>query len=352
MRDLRVRGGQLLDPVSRERCQVLGRPAQRRERRAALLVGERDGHVGATGERLEQGPLRCSEVFEPVGEHRLAAPRREVASETLDRGCPPTLPVGEPERLELGPVGAVQVGEVAADALGVDERALELADRLAERLGEPGGARRRREPVQGRACERTAESELLLRVRCQTARRRDALEQVLERPDRPAEDAAAARDELALDPVDVRPVRHDQRRLLVQRVEVALEEQRHLARVGRADQQAQTHSRPIVVSGPDGSVRASAQTAAKTEGGEFPPSKTYAAAVFGRRPRLAAGWPGILPAHASQRSACFEPRRASLKLIRITAPFDASISLLQLSQTSTVFRAKFSSLRAVEARPS
>jgi hypothetical protein len=34
-------------------------------------------------------------------------------------------------------------------------------------------------------------------------------------------------------------------------------------------------------------------------------------------------------------------------LMRITAPFDSSISLLQLSQTSTVFLAKFSSSRGV-----
>ena len=66
--------------------------------------------------------------------------------------------------------------------------------------------------------------------------------------------------------------------------------------------------------------------------------KGYAAA-FGRRPRLATAWPGILPAQASHRSACFEPRRASVKLIRITAPLASSTSLPQLSQTSLVTRA-------------
>src|SRR4029077_3557754 len=67
--------------------------------------------------------------------------------------------------------------------------------------------------------------------------------------------------------------------------------------------------------------------------------KSQAAAFFGRRPRLATAWPGILPAQASQRSACFEPRRASVKLIRMTAPFASSTSLPQLSQTSLVTRA-------------
>src|SRR5436190_11798458 len=66
---------------------------------------------------------------------------------------------------------------------------------------------------------------------------------------------------------------------------------------------------------------------------------SYAAADFGRRPLRATAWPGILPAQASQRSACFEPRRASVKLMRITAPFASSTSLPQLSHTSLVTRA-------------
>ena len=68
-----------------------------------------------------------------------------------------------------------------------------------------------------------------------------------------------------------------------------------------------------------------------------------AAAALGRRPRRAAGTPGILPAQSSQRSACFEPRRASEYVIRITAPLASSTSLPQLSQTSTVFLATNSS---------
>jgi hypothetical protein len=62
-------------------------------------------------------------------------------------------------------------------------------------------------------------------------------------------------------------------------------------------------------------------------------------ADFGRRPRRAAGWPGIEPAQSPQRSACLAPRRASEYVIRITAPFASSTSLLQLSQTRIVLRA-------------
>src|SRR5436189_6424770 len=76
-----------------------------------------------------------------------------------------------------------------------------------------------------------------------------------------------------------------------------------------------------------------------TPKGSDPSSSGYAAADFGRRPRRATTWPGILPAQASQRSACLEPRRASVKLMRITAPLTSSTSFPQLSQTSLVTRA-------------
>ena len=49
--------------------------------------------------------------------------------------------------------------------------------------------------------------------------------------------------------------------------------------------------------------------------------------------------PGIPPAQESQRSAAFAPRRASLNVVRNTAPFPSSTSLPHESQTSTVSRA-------------
>src|SRR5213076_999299 len=79
----------------------------------------------------------------------------------------------------------------------------------------------------------------------------------------------------------------------------------------------------------------------KNEGRVFarPSRHDYAAADFGRRPRRAAARPGIPPAQSSHRSACFAPRRASAKLIRITAPRPSATSFEQLSQTSLVTRA-------------
>jgi hypothetical protein len=68
--------------------------------------------------------------------------------------------------------------------------------------------------------------------------------------------------------------------------------------------------------------------------------RSYAAAAdLGLRPRRATAVPGILAAQSSQRSACFAPRRASEKLIRITAPRPSATSFEQLSQTSRVTRA-------------
>jgi hypothetical protein len=75
----------------------------------------------------------------------------------------------------------------------------------------------------------------------------------------------------------------------------------------------------------------------------------YAAeADFGLRPRRATVRPGIDPAQSSQRSACFEPRRASVYVTRSAAPFPSSTSLPQLSQTRTVFLAMDGKLAEIQ----
>ena len=81
---------------------------------------------------------------------------------------------------------------------------------------------------------------------------RQLLEQVREGADRTAEERRRALQQVALDPVDVRAVRHDQNRVLVERGEIAVEKGRHLARVGRAGEKRQRHA-AILVPGPDGS---------------------------------------------------------------------------------------------------
>jgi hypothetical protein len=77
---------------------------------------------------------------------------------------------------------------------------------------------------------------------------------------------------------------------------------------------------------------------------DYAPTPDQAAADFGFRPRRATATPGMPPAHPSQRSACFAPRRASVNVTRITAPFPSTTSPPHLSQTRTVFRAILLSL--------
>jgi hypothetical protein len=71
---------------------------------------------------------------------------------------------------------------------------------------------------------------------------RDAGEEVVERPDRAAEEAAAALEQVALYDLTVEAIGDDEDGLPVDRLEVAVEETRHLPRVRRADQQGQRHS--------------------------------------------------------------------------------------------------------------
>ena len=95
----------------------------------------------------------------------------------------------------------------------------------------------RARPFSGADGERAAHDERPLRV----GRDRTLLgiaadqapEQVVERADRAAEQAAAAREQVALDAVDVRRVRHDQSRLVVEARQIALQEERDFARMRR-----------------------------------------------------------------------------------------------------------------------
>src|SRR5204862_8305993 len=69
----------------------------------------------------------------------------------------------------------------------------------------------------------------------------EPLEEVVKGPDRSADEGAGVTQELPLSPVDVRPVRHDQDRVGIERAQIALEQKRDFSRVGRACKQAETH---------------------------------------------------------------------------------------------------------------
>jgi len=68
----------------------------------------------------------------------------------------------------------------------------------------------------------------------------EPIEQVVEGADGAAEQAAAAGEQITLDPVDVRPVRHDQGRFVVEARQIALQQERDLARVCRPREERKT----------------------------------------------------------------------------------------------------------------
>ena len=107
------RGGELGDPATRERGQVLLRAPQRGESRAAGLVRERDGHLRAGRKGLEQPPLRPGQVLEPVGEDGPPVPGAELGLQPFDSVPPEQVAVPQAQAVELGPVGAVERRELA-----------------------------------------------------------------------------------------------------------------------------------------------------------------------------------------------------------------------------------------------
>ena len=342
---------QLLDPPGCEPRQVGGRPLERREGEPPGLVLQRHGDVHPPRERLEQAPLCAAQVLEAVGVDRTTVPGGEVVRDPARGVAALKVAVPETEPVELLAIASVELGEVAVDVLGLQQPRFELRDGRTERIAESRESRRRVELAERRTRHHPAQDQRALRVAGDRPRSavpgRDPLEDVVERPDRSAEQCARADEQVALDPFDVRPGRHDQDRLPRQIGEVAIEEQSHFAGVGRPGQQRQGH-RPILVPRSDGSAYAAGRETGKERekraqssgtGRTRPRGSVQAATDLGLRPRRAVARPGMPVAHESQRSASFAPRRASEKDRRIVAPFPSSTSLLHWSQTRTVFRA-------------
>ncbi len=244
-RDLAVAWRELLDPPRGERPEVVHRAAQRRERRAPRLIGKRDRDVGPARQRVEQCPLGAGQIFEPVREDRPPGPGLQLSADPVHRVTALEIAIPEAEAVELRAVGGVQTAEIAVELVRIDQPRLQLAQGTAERLRKAGEARRGAEPVQGCAGNDAADDQVPLRVgRNRTTRSavaRDPLEQVVKGADRAADERAARRQELALDPVDVRPVGHDEHRILVERGEVALEQQRDFSRVRGAGEDRKAH---------------------------------------------------------------------------------------------------------------
>src|SRR5438552_8484055 len=104
--------------------------------------------------------------------------------------APLKVAVPEPEQVELLPIEAVQLGEVAVEVVRVEQTGLELRDRRPERVGKAGEARRAAELTEPRRRDDVPEDKRALGIGHDppaAVSRGDALEDVVERPDRAAE---------------------------------------------------------------------------------------------------------------------------------------------------------------------
>ena len=290
-----------LDVVAGETRQVVGGALERAEGRAQGLVGKRDDDIRASGERLEQPPLRAREILEPVGEDRLRAPGAELARDQVGGARACQLAVPELEAVELRPVAPVQIGELPVQVAGLEQRGFKVGDGGPERVGKPRVARRRSEPVQAGRGNDTGEQKRPLRIGDLRARGSarvlpDAPEKVVERPDRPAKKGGATRQQIVLDPVDVRPVRNNQKRVSVEGFEIAIEQTRDFARVRGAHQESQRHL----------------LDSRRLPGGPRPPGSALVEPVFGEKSLRG----GLRPAAAASGGPARHLARAVVAEIR------------------------------------
>ena len=257
LRPVRPAGRQLLDPAAADGGKIGRRPLEGHEGGASWLVRKRDGQLGTRCQALEQRPLGAGQILEPVRKDRAAVPGAELVGDAAGRVPPLVIAVPEAEPLELLAVGGVERGKILVREIGgLEQPGLELTERAGKRVGEAREARRASEPIELRAREHAPHDQSALRLGRDRARggigARQLLEQVREGADRTAEQGRRALQQIALDSVDVRAIRHDQNRVLVERGQIAVEKGRHLARVGRAGEKRQRHA-AILVPGPDSS---------------------------------------------------------------------------------------------------
>jgi len=165
------------------------------------------------------------------------------------------LAVPETQPVELGAIGRVQLAELAFELARLEQRGLELGHGRPERMREAAEPGRRAQGTAGLG-NHAPKEQRALRLGHHRAVRAvpsgEPLEEIVEGADRAADERSRPRQELALGPVDVRPVRHDQDRIGLERAEIALEQERDLPRVRRPCEQAERH-RPILALGHDGS---------------------------------------------------------------------------------------------------
>src|SRR5581483_10854015 len=172
------------------------------------------------------------------------------------------------EPVELCAIGRVEDCEVALEVAGIEEPGLELAEHAQQLVGEPAESRRAREAVERRRGDEPADEERPLRVRDETGAV-EVDEEVVERPDPTGEERGPAPEKVPRDGVDVRSRRHDEHRVAVERLDVAVEEKLDFSRVRGPRDQAERH-RSIVERHPDGSRGAATRFSAKSAKASLP----------------------------------------------------------------------------------
>ena len=189
-------------------------------------------------EPLDERPLRRGEILESVGVDGTAVPRVEIAGHAVGRVAPLAIAVPPLEPVELVAIRAQKIRERRLEVLGLDEPRLQLRERGSQRLREAREARRvARETSQQQPALGVGEHRAVVAVAA-----RDAGEQVVERAHGAAHDRLAARDEIALHALNLRPVGDDEHRLPRDVRRIAVEQEGDLAGVRGPREQCQRHA--------------------------------------------------------------------------------------------------------------
>ena len=304
------RSRKLLDAPGSLLGQRRSRPLERGEREPPGLVRERDGDVGAAREPLDERPLRRGEILESVRVDGTAVPRVEIAGHAVRRVAPLTIAVPPLEPVELVAIRAQKVARARLEVFRARQAPTRaprcVAPSVSAKPEKRDVARARRRSSSPRwASVSTARWSPL--PRAMPANRSSNV------PTEPPTTRLAARDEIPLDALNLRPVRDDEHRLPRDVRRIAVEQEGDLAGVRRPREQCQRHA-----------------TQSRAGGAPSYASRgRYAAADFGRRPRRATVRPGCLPAQLSQRSAC---SRAAPR-IGVRDPHRGALLLLDLGST-------------------
>ena len=247
--ELRGTGRQLLDSSRGERGKVVRGTCERGERRRgrARRAGRRGRRSGRRAPRAATTRPRS----DPRSHRRRRALRARTTRSPRSRSQALRRSRSRSQRpgpVELVPVRGEERAELAVEVGRVEQPAFEVRERAEQRVGEsreprrgfqalPRSARGRPGPPRGRAAPATPRA-------CGPGRRRRSARTGRRTSRSTRRTGTRLVEQVALDPGDVRPVRHDQERLVFQARQIALEQERDLTRIRGPDDEIQSQSSP------------------------------------------------------------------------------------------------------------